>query len=65
MLQNVPRTNHAIIQGLVHKGIDENVPEPCCVPHTMSPLTVLYFEDESHITLKNYRSMTVDTCGCR
>uniref|UniRef100_A0A671UPX0 Growth differentiation factor 10 n=1 Tax=Sparus aurata TaxID=8175 RepID=A0A671UPX0_SPAAU len=46
-------SNHATIQSIVRAvGIVPGVPEPCCVPEKMSPLSV-------------YPGMSVDTCACR
>ena len=39
-------------------------PEPCCVPHDTSSLTVLAFDGENLILLK-LTEMIVDSCQCR
>nr|CAD7194696.1 unnamed protein product [Timema douglasi] len=59
-------TNHATIQSLVHAiGAQPDVPAPCCVPDHLSPMTLLYMDEAGNVVLKNYPSMTVDSCACR
>ncbi|XP_017886031.2 protein 60A-like [Ceratina calcarata] len=57
-------TNHAIVQTLVHLVKPYEVPKPCCVPTKLSPISVVYFLDESNIVLKKYKNMVIDSCGC-
>ncbi|XP_038123105.1 growth/differentiation factor 10b [Cyprinodon tularosa] len=59
-------SNHATIQSIVRAvGIIPGVPEPCCVPDKMSPLSVLFLDPDRNLVLKVYPGMSVDTCGCR
>ncbi|XP_058478015.1 growth/differentiation factor 10b [Solea solea] len=59
-------SNHATIQSIVRAvGIVPGVPEPCCVPEKMSPLTVLFLDLSRNMVLKVYPGMSVDTCACR
>ncbi|PSN54809.1 Protein 60A [Blattella germanica] len=57
-------TNHAIVQTLVHLMSPSLVPKPCCAPTKLSPISVLYFLDESNVILKKYKNMVVKSCGC-
>lgn len=57
-------TNHAIIQTLVHLMKPDKVPKPCCAPTKLSPISVLYFLDDSNVVLKKYQNMVVNSCGC-
>ncbi|XP_074102255.1 glass bottom boat [Cotesia typhae] len=57
-------TNHAIVQTLVHLVSPGKVPKPCCAPTKLSPISVLYFVDESNVILKKYKNMVVKSCGC-
>ena len=57
-------TNHAIVQTLVHLVSPGKVPKPCCAPTKLSPISVLYFLDESNVILKKYKNMVVKSCGC-
>ncbi|KAJ4940105.1 hypothetical protein JOQ06_026415 [Pogonophryne albipinna] len=59
-------SNHATIQSIVRAvGIVPGVPEPCCVPDKMSPLSVLFLDTSRNMVLKVYPGMSVDTCACR
>ncbi|XP_038592295.1 growth/differentiation factor 10-like [Micropterus salmoides] len=59
-------SNHATIQSIVRAvGIVPGVPEPCCVPEKMSPLSVLFLDPHRNMVLKVYPGMSVDTCACR
>ncbi|CAH1793577.1 unnamed protein product [Owenia fusiformis] len=59
-------SNHATIQSLVHAiGINSHVPPPCCVPESMSSITLLYVDEDRNVILKNYPNMSVNSCACR
>lgn len=59
-------SNHATIQSIVRAvGIIPGVPEPCCVPESMSPLAVLYQDESRNPALKIYPNMSVQSCSCR
>nr|XP_031848442.1 protein 60A-like [Nomia melanderi] len=57
-------SNHAIVQTLVHLLKPKEVPKPCCAPTKLSPISVLYFLDDSNVVLKKYKNMVVNSCGC-
>ncbi|XP_054759400.2 protein DVR-1 homolog [Lytechinus pictus] len=57
-------TNHAIVQTLVHHMSPNTVPQPCCAPTKLSPITVLYYDDSRNVVLKKYKNMVVRACGC-
>uniref|UniRef100_A0A0A9VRZ3 Protein 60A n=1 Tax=Lygus hesperus TaxID=30085 RepID=A0A0A9VRZ3_LYGHE len=57
-------TNHAIVQTLVNLINPLKVPRPCCAPTKLTPISVLYFVDESNVILKKYKNMVVKSCGC-
>ncbi|KAM4524641.1 growth/differentiation factor 10 [Odontesthes bonariensis] len=58
-------SNHATIQSIVRAvGIVPGVPEPCCVPDKMSPLSILFLDPDRNMVLKVYPGMSVDTCAC-
>lgn len=57
-------TNHAIVQTLAHLMNPLEVPKPCCAPTKLTPISVLYFLDESNVILKKYKNMVVKSCGC-
>lgn len=60
-------TNHATIQSIVQavgvQGTD--VPSPCCVPASLTSLTLLYFDHRDNVVLKNFPDMSVKSCACR
>ncbi|XP_051946033.1 growth/differentiation factor 10-like [Xyrauchen texanus] len=59
-------SNHATIQSIVKAvGIIPGIPEPCCVPEKMKPLSVLFLDESKNIVLKIYPNMSVETCACR
>ncbi|CAL1578036.1 unnamed protein product [Knipowitschia caucasica] len=59
-------SNHATIQSIVRAvGIIPGIPEPCCVPEKMSPLPVLYQDEDNNPVLKVYPNMSVQSCSCR
>lgn len=57
-------TNHAIVQTLVHLMYPYDVPKPYCAPTKLTPISVLYFLDDSNVILKKYKNMVVKSCGC-
>ncbi|XP_060689231.1 protein DVR-1-like [Hemiscyllium ocellatum] len=58
-------TNHAILQTLVHATDPEDTPQPCCVPIKLSPISMLYYDNNDNVVLRHYDEMVVDECGCR
>ncbi|XP_051900110.1 bone morphogenetic protein 2-like [Pristis pectinata] len=57
-------SSHAIVQTLV-SAVNANVPKACCVPTDLSPIAMLYLDEEERVVLKNYQEMVVEGCGCR
>jgi len=58
-------TNHAIVQSLIHSVDSRLAPRPCCVPTELSPMSMLYVDNDDNVVLKNYQEMVVEACGCR
>ncbi|KAM8748855.1 protein DVR-1 isoform 1-T1 [Acanthopagrus schlegelii] len=58
-------TNHAILQTLVHSLDPHGTPQPCCVPIRLSPISMLYYDNNDNVVLRHYQDMVVDECGCR
>jgi len=66
LLQKLRPTNHATIQSIVRAvGIQADVPSPCCVPASLTSLTLLYFDQRDNVVLKNFPEMSVRSCACR
>ncbi|KAG5842293.1 hypothetical protein ANANG_G00176080 [Anguilla anguilla] len=57
-------TNHAMIQLVVHLMKPDEVPKACCAPTKLSPISVLFYDDNNNVILKRQRNMVVKTCGC-
>ncbi len=57
-------TNHAILQNLMHLMDGHTIPKPCCAPKELSPIMVLYFDDDSNVVMKKYKNMVVKKCSC-
>ncbi|KAG8454937.1 hypothetical protein GDO86_001236 [Hymenochirus boettgeri] len=58
-------TNHAVLQTLVHSVEPENTPLPCCAPTKLSPISMLYYDNNDNVVLRHYEDMVVDECGCK
>lgn len=57
-------TNHAILQTLVHSLDPDETPQPCCVPVRLSPVSMLYYDNNDNVVLRHYEDMVVEECGC-
>ncbi|XP_069765542.1 bone morphogenetic protein 2-like [Narcine bancroftii] len=57
-------SSHAIVQTLVN-SVNANVPRACCVPTELSPIAMLYLDEDERVVLKTYQEMVVEGCGCR
>ncbi|CAJ0960410.1 unnamed protein product [Ranitomeya imitator] len=58
-------TNHAVLQTLVHSIEPEVTPLPCCAPIKLSPISMLYYDNNDNVVLRHYEDMVVDECGCK
>ncbi|XP_061585161.1 southpaw [Cololabis saira] len=56
-------TNHAYMQSLLKRHHPEKVSCPSCVPTHLSPLSMLYYENDD-LTLRHHEDMIVEECGC-
>ncbi|XP_023699114.1 nodal homolog 2-A-like [Paramormyrops kingsleyae] len=56
-------TNHAYMQSLLKLYHPERVACPSCVPIRLSPLSMLYYENEG-VVLRHHEDMIVEECGC-
>lgn len=58
-------TNHAIVQSIVNTlKLSNKVGRPCCVPDNLQPISLLYFDDDENVVLKQYDDMVAGSCGC-
>ncbi|XP_051928024.1 bone morphogenetic protein 2-like [Hippocampus zosterae] len=63
---NLRATNHATVRSIMHAlklSVDE-VEAPCCVPDKLQSISLLYFDDEENVVLKQYDDMVALSCGC-
>lgn len=63
---NLRATNHATVRSIMHAlklSVDE-VEAPCCVPDRLQSISLLYFDDEENVVLKQYDDMVALSCGC-
>ncbi|CAG6002769.1 unnamed protein product [Menidia menidia] len=56
-------SSHAMVQTMVN-SVNEAVPRACCVPTSLSPIALLYLDNQDRVVLKNYQDMVVESCGC-
>lgn len=55
---------HNVTMSQVHLLKPDEVPKACCAPTKLSPISVLFYDDNNNVILKKHRNMVVKTCGC-
>ncbi|GIX99559.1 bone morphogenetic protein 10 [Caerostris extrusa] len=66
MSAHLAPTKHAIIQTLIHSLEPKQVSRACCVPIKLTPISILYVDDDGTVTYRyDYEDMVVSECGCR
>ncbi|XP_056286661.1 bone morphogenetic protein 2-like [Pseudoliparis swirei] len=63
---NLRATNHATVRSIIHalRLAGGEVGAPCCVPDRLQSISLLYFDDEENVVLKQYDDMVALSCGC-
>ncbi|KAM9837393.1 bone morphogenetic protein 2-A [Aulostomus maculatus] len=63
---NLRATNHATVRSIMHalKLSSDDVGAPCCVPDRLQSISLLYFDDDENVVLKQYDDMVALSCGC-
>ncbi|XP_072810705.1 growth/differentiation factor 3 [Vicugna pacos] len=56
-------SNYAFMQALMH-AVDPEVPQAVCIPTKLSPISMLYQDNDDNVILRHYEDMVVDECGC-
>lgn len=64
LAEHMNSSSHAMVQTLVN-SVNGAVPRACCVPTSLSPISLLYLDPQDRVVLKNYQDMVVEGCGCR
>lgn len=63
--QNQWPTNHATVQSIVNElSLTAGVGAPCCVPNKLYSISLLYFDENENVVLKQYDDMVAASCGC-
>ena len=63
--QSQKPTNHATVQSIIHEiKLTDGVARPCCVPSRLLSLSLLYYDENDNVVLKQYGEMVADSCGC-
>ncbi|XP_073670865.1 bone morphogenetic protein 2-B-like [Paramisgurnus dabryanus] len=58
-------TNHATVRSIMNAlKLSQEAGKPCCVPDVLYPISLLYFDDEENVVLKQYDDMVAGSCGC-
>ncbi|KAK1341419.1 hypothetical protein QTO34_017825 [Cnephaeus nilssonii] len=56
-------SNYAFMQALMH-AVDPAIPQAVCIPTKLSPISMLYQDNDDNVILRHYEDMVVDECGC-
>ncbi|XP_004692636.1 PREDICTED: growth/differentiation factor 3 [Condylura cristata] len=56
-------SNYAFMQALMH-AVDPDIPQAVCIPTRLSPISMLYQDNDDNVILRHYENMVVDECGC-
>jgi Transforming growth factor beta like domain len=64
--QDSKPSNHATVISIInHLKLHKNVAAPCCVPEKLYSISLLYFDNEQNVILKQYDDMVAQSCACR
>lgn len=58
-------TKHSYIQSLAAKLNPDLVPPPCCTPHTLSSVNVIYATESENFVAHEWHEMRAEVCGCK
>ncbi|OQV13893.1 putative Univin [Hypsibius exemplaris] len=59
-------SNHATVISIInHLKLHNNVGAACCVPEKLYSISLLYFDNEQNVILKQYDDMVAQSCACR
>lgn len=63
MTTSLNSSNYAFMQALMHV-VDPAIPQAVCIPTKLSPISMLYQDNDDNVILRHYEDMVVDECGC-
>ncbi|CAD7679489.1 unnamed protein product [Nyctereutes procyonoides] len=55
--------NYCHGDSLMH-AVDPEIPQAVCIPTKLSPISMLYQDNDDNVILRHYEDMVVDECGC-
>ncbi|KAI6176266.1 Bone morphogenetic protein 3B [Aphelenchoides bicaudatus] len=59
-------SNHAQLQSIAHSmGLLPSSASVCCVPDRLDSQTLLYYDEDGNVVLKNYPKMIAQSCACQ
>lgn len=61
----VETTSHAVLQAMVNTFAPDKSPQPCCVPKSFDPLSVIRSNGENEVVKEDWVDMIVVDCVCR
>ncbi|XP_006901829.1 PREDICTED: growth/differentiation factor 3 [Elephantulus edwardii] len=56
-------SNYAFMKAMM-RVVDPEVPKAVCIPTKLSPISMLYRDNDDNVILRHYENMVVDDCGC-
>ncbi|XP_006738307.1 growth/differentiation factor 3 [Leptonychotes weddellii] len=63
MTTSLNGSNYAFMQALM-RAVDPEIPRAVCIPTKLSPISMLYQDNDDNVILRHYEDMVVDECGC-
>ena len=58
-------SNNAIIQNILHHRFSRKIRTATCVPTELRSMTLLYYDTDNTIVLRQIREVLASNCGCR
>lgn len=63
--QETNPSNHAILQNILHHRLSKKIPAATCVPTELHSMSLLYYDTDDTIVLREVPGMVASNCGCR
>lgn len=65
LTSSLTTSNHAVLQSVSNYYFPDHIKAPCCVPHTLDRMSILYHQTAKVLTMRIYDNIIVNSCGCR